>query len=220
MKMYIVFITVVTAMFSPSLMADTVQARCDIYPRGSDHTSKMIPCFFSQRQGYVSIRRDDGVTHELTPTGDTPGNFRDAKGRVAYRNSGLGDQGLIFRLHDESIYVYWNTAALYPSDKNNPTAPFSTKDYDATTLLRCRMVGEDSSATCPAGILRMQGGQASIVIQNQKGEQFTINFMKDYINATNREADARLEGDFVLHWRVADTNRFIAALAFCNQSDR
>ena len=41
----------------------------------------------------------------------------------------------------------------------------------------------------------MQDGQASIVIQNQEGKQFTINFMKDYINATNREADARLEGD-------------------------
>ena len=41
----------------------------------------------------------------------------------------------------------------------------------------------------------MQDGQASIVIQNQEGKQFTINFMKDYINATNREVDARLEGD-------------------------
>ena len=177
------------------LQADTVKARCDIYPKGEDHISKMIPCYFSQRQGYVTIRRDDGITHELSPKGDSPGNYSDEQGRAAYRNSGLGDQGQIYRLHDESIYVYWNTAALYPQNENNPTAPFSTKDYDATTLLRCRMVGEASSVTCPAGILRMEEGQASIVIQNQKGEQFTINFMKDYINATNRTADARLEGD-------------------------
>jgi hypothetical protein len=41
----------------------------------------------------------------------------------------------------------------------------------------------------------MEDGQASIVIQNQLGEQLTIDFMKDYVNATNRKAEARLEGD-------------------------
>ena len=41
----------------------------------------------------------------------------------------------------------------------------------------------------------MDGGQASIVIQSQAGEQFTINFMSDYVNATNRKAEARLEDD-------------------------
>jgi hypothetical protein len=41
----------------------------------------------------------------------------------------------------------------------------------------------------------MGGGQASIVVQSPAGEQFTINFMSDYINATNRKAEARLEGD-------------------------
>jgi hypothetical protein len=41
----------------------------------------------------------------------------------------------------------------------------------------------------------MDGGQASIVVQNQAGEQFTINFMTDYVNATNREVNAQLEGD-------------------------
>ena len=41
----------------------------------------------------------------------------------------------------------------------------------------------------------MENGQASVVIQSPKGEQFTINFMTDYVNATNREADARRDGD-------------------------
>ena len=78
---------------------------------------------------------------------------------------------------------------------SNPTWPFTTKDYDATTLLRCRGAGEQEFGNCPAGILRMEGGQASIVVQSPAGEQFTINFMSDYINATNREADAKREGD-------------------------
>ncbi len=175
--------------------ADWTEARCDIYPAGSDRLDKMIACTFGQSQGYVTITREDGVTHELSPIGDTPGNFRDQQGRTVYRQSGLGDQGLIFRFPDESIFVYWSTAALNPEDENNPTSPFTTKDYDATTLLRCRAVANAEFSTCPAGILRMEGGQASIVVLNLKDEQFTINFMTDYVDATNREVDAQLEGD-------------------------
>ncbi len=175
--------------------ADTADARCDIYPAGADHSDTMIHCSFSQRQGYITINREDGVTHDLSPVGDTPGNFRDQQGRMVYRQSGLGDQGMIFRFPEERIYVYWSTAALEPQDENDPTALFSTTDYDATTQLRCRAAGDKEFGSCPAGILRMQQGQASIVVQNQLGEQFTINFMTDYVNATNRKVAATLDGD-------------------------
>jgi hypothetical protein len=195
---------VTAALFSQPLVADWTDARCDIYPRGEDHASKMIACTFSQRQGYITITRDDGVTHDLSPTGDQPGNYVDQDGQPAYRQSGLGDQGLIFRLQDESVYVYWSTAALEPqADEENPTAPFTTSDYDATTLLRCRASGDSDFGICPAGILRMDNGQASIVVQNQLGEQFTINFMTDYVNAANREIDATLNGDT---WTVTVAN--------------
>jgi hypothetical protein len=175
--------------------ADSTDASCEIYPTGSDKVEKMIPCTFSQRQGNVTIARDDGITHELTPAGDAVGNFRDQEGRTVYRQSGLGDQGLIFRFPNESLFVYWSTAGLKPENADNPTAPFSTDDYDATTLLRCRGAGQAEFATCPAGILRMEDKQASVVVLNPKGEQFTINFMTDYVNATNREAEAQLNGD-------------------------
>ena len=185
----------VTLAWATSSAADSVDARCDVYPVGEDHTDKMIRCTFSQRQGHITIARADGVTHDLSPVGDAPGNFRDQHGRAVYRQSGLGDQGQIFRLPDESVYVYWSTAALERQDENNPTAPFSTKDYDATALLRCRDAGASAFVRCPAGVLRMEDGQGSVVIQNQRGEQFTVNFMKDYVNATNRKAEARLAGD-------------------------
>jgi hypothetical protein len=167
--------------------ADSTEARCDIYPAGEDHTDKTIPCTFSQRQGFVTIRRGDGVVHDLEPVGDEAGNFRDTQGRPVYRQSGLGDQGLIFRFPD--------TTALKPEDESSPTWPFTTNDYDATALLRCRGINDADFAMCPAGILRMEGGEASIVVQDRNGEQFTINFMTDYVNATNREAEASLEGD-------------------------
>ena len=175
--------------------ADSTQARCDIYAKGEDHADMIIPCTFSQSQGHVTITREDGVTHDLTPVVDALGNFRDQNGAAVYRQSGLGDQGLIFRFPEESIFLYWSTAGLDPSESDNPTAPFSTKDYDATTLLRCGSAETPRSETCPAGILRMENKQASIVVQSPVGEQFTINFMSDYVNATNREAKATLEGD-------------------------
>lgn len=61
--------------------------------------------------------------------------------------------------------------------------------------MRCRAAGDQDFGSCPAGVLRMEDGQGSVVIQNQRGEQFTINFMKDGVNATNRDAEARLKDD-------------------------
>ena len=190
---------VVALAWVTSSLADSTDARCGIYPAGEDHAEKMIHCTFSQRQGYITITREDGVTHELSPVGDGAGNFQDQDGRAVYRESGLGDQGQIFRFPDQSVFVYWSTAALEPGDGDNPTTPFSTKDYDATALLRCRGVADTDFGSCPAGVLRMEEGQASVVVQSREGEQFTINFMTDYINATNREAKGRLEGDT---WKV------------------
>ena len=196
MKNIILIPAALLLLTTPSTRADSTQARCDIYPKGEDHISSMQACTFSQRQGYITIAREDGVTHDLSPVGDTPGNFKDANGKAVYRQKGLGDQGQIFRFADESVFVYWSTAALEPqADEDNWTAPFSTRDYDATTLLRCKAAGDKEFVNCPAGILRMENRQASIVIQSQAGEQFTINFMTEYVNATNHEVDAKLEGD-------------------------
>ncbi len=189
------FVVVATWSVALGAQADSTEAACEIYPRGEDHTDVLIPCRFSQRQGYITITRSDGVVHDLSPVGDQPGNFKDQDGNAVYRQSGLSDQGLIFRLPDESVYVYWNTSMLQPVDENNPTAPFTTADYDATALFRCKASGDAEFGSCPGGILRMENRQASIVVQNQLGEQFTINFMTDYVNATNRELEARLEGD-------------------------
>ena len=201
MKRFILLAATLAAGWSLSAPADTAEAACDIYPAGQDHGGKLIPCTFSQRQGYITITRSDGVTHDLSPVGDGPGNFEDQNGRKVYRQSGLGDQGLIFRFPDESVFVYWDTNKLEPVDENNPTWPFSPDEYDATALFRCKSAGGSEFGSCPGGISRMEDGQASITVRNQLGEQFSINFMKDYVNASNREVKAQLEGDtWTLHF--------------------
>lgn len=204
MRLGLTFLTLfLSSLVGFSTHADSAKSRCDIYKSGSDKAEKMIACTFSQRSGYISINRSDGIVHELSPTGGNSGEFIDQYSSTVYRQSGLGDQGIIFRFPDESVYVYWNTDALDPESKS-ATFPFTTDDYDATTLLRCREVGQKDFATCPAGILRMEDKQASIVVVGLTGEQFTINFMKDYINATNREVKAELDGDT---WTVVINGR-------------
>lgn len=197
MQRFAIITALASAIWAASAAADSAEARCDIYPKGEDHASAMLACTFGQRQGYITITRADGVTHDLSPVGDAPGNFRDQDGRAVYRqDGGLGDQGVVFRLPDESVFVYWDTTALKPpADKDNPTAPFTTPEYNATTLLRCRAAGSADFGQCPAGILRMDNKQASVVVQSPKGEQFTINFMTGYVNATNGEVKTELQGD-------------------------
>lgn len=196
MKLIMATLAVVAASWTNPAAADWIDARCDIYPMGEDHTNVMIPCVFAQRQGNVTITRSDGVVHDLGQTGDATGNYVDQNGKAVYRQSGLGPAGLIFRFEDESVYVYWDTSVFDPvGDEDNDTAPYTTNDYDATTRLRCGMNDDTELGSCPAGILRMEDGQASIVITNPSGQQFTINFMTDYVNATSGEVDARLEGD-------------------------
>ncbi len=95
MKSQIILLAVTTTIASLSLAvsvkADTMQARCDVYPKGEDRAKSSGPCTFSQRQGAVGIQLQNGKRYDLRPVGNNPGNYRDQNGRAAYRQSGLGD---------------------------------------------------------------------------------------------------------------------------------
>ena len=126
--------------------ADTVKARCDIYPKGSDTASKVVACNFSQRQGHVAIDRADGVRHELSPQG-AAGNYIDENGRKAIRSKGLGIKGQIYRLAEESILVYWDTAGLTGSVKARPA---NAKPGMLPTAAPCQCGGHQGSHGEPA----------------------------------------------------------------------
>ena len=63
--------------------------------------------------------------------------------------------------------------------------------------LRCASANVEMQF-CPAGILRMEAGQASIVITGPKGNEFTINFIRDYI--TRRATKSMLPGKPIPGW--------------------
>jgi len=169
----------------PDAVADWTDARCDIYPIGEDHAGASIPCVFSQRQGYITIDRSDGVVHDLSPQGDVPGNFRDAEDKDVYRQSGLGKAGLIFRFADESVYVYWDTAGLPgSSNEDNYTAPYSTRKFDATARLPCSLQGQVTKGNdgCAVGINRgPETGQAVIAIMRSDGVERILQFDGDSV---------------------------------------
>ncbi|SHI16157.1 hypothetical protein [Ferrimonas marina] len=185
-----------STLFVPA-QADSTNARCELQPDDAEQAPVTLDCTFSQRQGYITIARSDGVEHQLTPTGDSPGNFVDQNGSPVYRQSGLGDQGLIFRFPAERLLVYWQaeTVPTKASKEASAASPFSNKEYDATTQLACRREAQQTYGQCPAAVLRMEDKQASVVVQSPKGEVFTLNFMRDYINATNRAVEAKQQGD-------------------------
>ena len=171
------FVLAAWMVIPPQAGADSVDARCDIYPKGEDHASASIACTFSQYQGNIYIDRSDGVSHALRPTGEAIGNFVDQSGNAVYRQSGLGSAGLIFRMPRESVFVYWNASSLRsPDNGDNPTAPYTTADYDATTLLPCSVGEAVHDQRCPAGIKRGRAGAATIRVMPPEGAERVLNF--------------------------------------------
>jgi len=63
--MHAIFMTLALSALSlfhaGAAVADSTDARCDIYPEGQDHAEDSISCCFYQAQGHVVITRSDGV---------------------------------------------------------------------------------------------------------------------------------------------------------------
>ena len=172
--------TLAVVFATPGVWADWVDARCDIYPRGEDHVSEVVPCVFSQRQGHINIDRADGVFYSLSPRGDGPGNFTDKNGEDVYRQSGMREDGQIFRFLNETVYVYWDTSGLPGTgDADQYTAPYTTVKFDATARIPCSLTihGKTDTGDCAIGINRgPKQGQAAIAIMRADGVERVLQF--------------------------------------------
>ncbi|MEH1939102.1 MAG: hypothetical protein V7L01_02630 [Nostoc sp.] len=130
-----VALAIASLSFPVSVKADTVNARCDVFPKGQDRATSSGPCTFSQRQGAVSIQLENGNSYDLLPSGNRPGNYRDRNGDAAYRQAGLGDRGQIYRLANESIFVYWDTSANRQSSGNRNRSAAARRQPEAGTTV-------------------------------------------------------------------------------------
>lgn len=153
-----------------AVQADTVQARCDVYPKGEDRATSSGPCTFSQRQGAVGIQLQDGQRYDLSPVGDQAGNYVDQDGQAAYRQSGLGDAGQIYRFATESIYVYWDSAPYNTPDGSNQSS--SSSESGAITPAESTdmaLVGETVQGL--SDLVSARAGQAETQI-TERGYQY------------------------------------------------
>jgi hypothetical protein len=75
------------------------------------------------------------------------------------------------RIHD-GTYHYTTSRSAQPS----PTGPYTTREYDATTVLPCSLGSPNHDQSCPAGIHRGDRGSASIRIQAPNGRERVLNF--------------------------------------------
>lgn len=71
-------------------MADTVNADCDVRESGERKKGQSGPCQFSQRQGYIDIRLNNGKEYSLSPQGGA-NQYKDQKGRDVKRIASTGD---------------------------------------------------------------------------------------------------------------------------------
>ena len=103
-------LTLASAVVAVPVMADTVDARCDVFPAGEDKATSSGLCTFSQRQGFVSIQLKNGHRIELKPNESTPNAFFDERGEPARREMLECNRGQVYRLERQSIFVFWDTA--------------------------------------------------------------------------------------------------------------
>jgi hypothetical protein len=105
------------------VLADTVDARCDVFPAGDDKATSSGLCTFSQRQGFVSIQLKGGQRIELKPNESTPNAFFDERGEPAKREMLEANRGQVYRLEKQSIFVFWDTAPYAQGTNTGSSAP-------------------------------------------------------------------------------------------------
>jgi hypothetical protein len=166
-------LTVFSLSFAIAAKADTVTARCDVYPKGEDRATSSGLCTFSQRQGVVGIQLENSKRYDLTPVGNQPGNYRDQDGQPAYRQTGLGDQGQIYRLANESIYVYWDTAPYGQNSANSSSSNDATNSSSAASSASSSAAQPDAGTTVSAlsDLVGARAGQAENAV-TQRGYRF------------------------------------------------
>lgn len=101
-------------------LADTVQARCDGYPKGEARAGDILrsvhrlPASGCRRQGFVGIQFRIGKRHDLSPNERQPDGCTDRNGRAVTRELLEDNRGQVYRFKEKSIFVDWDNAPCAP----------------------------------------------------------------------------------------------------------
>jgi hypothetical protein len=114
------------ALLSHGAHADWTQARCEISSSAAAESTRVTPCVFSQRQGYINVD-GEGVSLDLQPVGDAPGEFRDQLGRTVLRSIPEDGNSQLFETEGGLVRVVWTALSAR-------AAPGSGRSFDETLV--------------------------------------------------------------------------------------
>jgi hypothetical protein len=151
--------------------ADTTTARCDVYPRGSDTATSSDTCTFSQRQGYVTITLKNGTVYDLTPSPTQAATYTDQNARPATREDALGTDGLIYRLADVSIFVYWDSSTV------------SSEPRRGEGNVPCSMGQPTYDRLCRATAIYGDPGNSTLTLVGPNGAEHVLNYYSNGLHS-------------------------------------
>ena len=81
----------VLASWTTASFADDARADCEVREHGEKKKGQSGPCLFSQRQGFIDIRLNNGKEYNLIPQDGKPGVYKDQEGRRVTRTEADGN---------------------------------------------------------------------------------------------------------------------------------
>jgi hypothetical protein len=94
----------ITSLMSPAARADLTEASCEFYRHGDAKHDRWGPCIFSQQQGYIDIRLQNGARFNLSPRDDA-NQYRDHEGNKVDRTKSSGDRQVFEWKNDQQKLV-------------------------------------------------------------------------------------------------------------------
>ncbi|MEE3717580.1 hypothetical protein V2H45_12520 [Tumidithrix elongata RA019] len=104
-------ISAIAALAIPfSAQADTVRAYCKYFENGASQAKVSMPCWFSMRQGNITLRWQDSVTEYYKLIPGRASVYTDERGGIVYQQRGEeqadGSSARILKMENGSIYIW------------------------------------------------------------------------------------------------------------------
>lgn len=106
MRLRLMLVLAGLSVLSPTVVADSEEAFCEVAEHGEKASSATGYCTISQRQGTIGIRLANGESFDLEP-GEQDGRLRDQDDRAVDREV-KQDGSHVYRWEHRNITVYFN----------------------------------------------------------------------------------------------------------------
>jgi hypothetical protein len=135
----------------------------------------------------------DGTTYELSPSATQAATYTDQNGRPATREDGLGDAGVIYRLADVSIFVYWAGA---------DTVASTSEPRRGAGNVPCSIVAPTYDSMCEANVVFGDPGNSTLTLIGVTGNEHHLSYYSGALHSTDPQDDLLvqyLNGEYLIN---------------------